>query len=134
MTEVMRTGHPYRQVAACHSLADFGPAAVTAVPELIKMINESAENKGTFADGSSAAAALGKIAPGTPMANAAVCTLTEALQAQSEYTREAAATALPRFGAEATASTPWLRAMDNDPNPFVRRAASKALSTLAAEH
>ena len=88
LTEVERTGHPYRRESAARALGKFGPAAVGAVPALISVIRENAATKAIFGDGSSAAIALGKIAPGTPLAEEAVSCLTEALQARSEYTRE----------------------------------------------
>jgi hypothetical protein len=132
LTEVVRTGHPYRRAAAADALGAFGPAAVGAVPALINLIGENAATKADFADGASAATTLGRIAPGTPLADEAVSALTEVLQAESEYTRQQAATALPRFGPKAIVSIPRLRALVNDPHATVRSAAAKALTALGA--
>jgi HEAT repeat protein len=130
LTEIVRTGHPYRRVAAAQALADFGPAAAGAVPVLIQVVRENVATKGTFGDGAAAATALGLIAPGTPSAGEAVACLTEALGAQSEYTRQEAAGALVRFGPKAGSSISRLRALVNDPDASVRSAATKALSAL----
>jgi HEAT repeat protein len=69
LTEVMRTGHPFQREAAAQALGEFGTAAVGAIPALISVIREYAATKTVFGDGGSAATALGKIAPGTPMAD-----------------------------------------------------------------
>jgi HEAT repeat protein len=132
LTEVVRTGHSYRRAAAAHALAEFGTAAVGAVPALISLIRESAATTAAFDDGAYAATALGRIAVGTPMADAAVTSLTQALQAKSEYTREQAVEALLRFGPKASVSIARLRALVNDPKASVRSAAAMALTALGA--
>ena len=110
LTEVLRAGHPYRRVAAAHALGEFGPAAVAAVPALISVVRENAATKAGFGDGASAAAALGRIAPGTPLADEAVTSLTEALEAKSEHTRDQAIEALMLFGPKAAVAIPRIRA------------------------
>ena len=132
LTEVVRAGHPYRRVAATHALREFGPAAGGAVPALISVIRENAKTKADLTDGADAATTLGWIAVGTPMADAAVNSLTEALQAESEYTRQQAIDAMLRFGPEAAVSIPRLRTLVNDPHASVRSAAAKALTELGA--
>jgi HEAT repeat protein len=132
LTEIVRTGHPYRRVAAAHALGEFDTAAVEAVPALISVIQENAATKAAFADGAYAATALGRIAVGTPMADAAVTSLTEALQAESEYTRQEAINAIVRFEAKAAVAVPRLRALVNDPDIGVRAAAARALTALDA--
>jgi HEAT repeat protein len=130
LTEVVRAGHPYRRVAAANALDQFGPAAVAAAPALIIVLRENAATKAAFGDGASAATALGQIAPGTPVADEAVASLIDALQAESAYTREQAINALLRFGPKATVSIPRLRALLNDPHASVSSAAAKALAAL----
>jgi HEAT repeat protein len=132
LTEIVRTGHPYRQIAAAHALGEFGTAAVGAVPALISLIRENAATKAAFADGANAATALGWIAVGTPMADAAVTSLTEALQAESEYTRQQAINVIVRFGPKSTVTISRIRALVKDPHAAVRSAAAKALIALGA--
>jgi HEAT repeat protein len=132
LTEVVRTGYPLRRVAAADALSDFGRDAVGAVPALIEVVRENAATKSAFGDGASAARTLGWIAVGTPMADEAVSCLTEALRAESQYTREEALDALVRFGPKAAASIPRIRALTDDPYASVRSAAAKALIALVA--
>jgi HEAT repeat protein len=132
LTELVRTGHPFRRSAAAVVLGEFGPAAVGAVPALINEVRENVPTKAAFADGAWAATALGAIAPGTPMADVALSTMIGSLQAESEYTRKGAATALTRFGPKAAVAVPRLRALVNDPDIGVRAAAARALTALDA--
>ncbi len=129
---VVRTGHPYRRVAAAHALSGFGPAAAAVIPDLIAVVRQNAATKADFADGAEAATALGKVAPGTPLADEAVTSLTEALQAKSEYTRRQAIDALLCFGSKAAVAIPRLRVLVDDPNGEVRSAAAKAIVALGA--
>jgi HEAT repeat protein len=130
LTAVVQAGHPYRKVAAVNALSDFGPAAVGAVPSLINDVRKNAATKADFADGADAATALGRIAPGTAVADEAVSCLNEALQAESEFTRQQATNALLRFGPKAAVAIPRLRTLVNDPHASVRAAAAKALTEL----
>jgi HEAT repeat protein len=132
LTEVVRTGHPYRRAAAADALGAFGPAAVGAVPALIDELKKIVTTPAALADGHWAATALGKIAPGTPVADEAVSSLTEALGAASEYTRRQAINALLCFGPKAAVSVPRIRALINDPHAAVRSVAAMALTELEA--
>jgi HEAT repeat protein len=68
------------QIAAADALADFGPAAESAVPDLIQVLKESSGDRGVDRQViSSAARALGWIAPGTSSNEEAMRALTEAL-------------------------------------------------------
>ena len=131
LTEILRVGHPYRRAAAARVLGEFGPAAVAAVPALISVVRENAGTKAGLGDGGLAAAALGRIAPGTPHADEAVTALTEALEAKSEHTRDQAIEALMLFGPKAAVAIPRIRALVNDPIEWVRSDAAKALAKLA---
>jgi HEAT repeat protein len=67
------------QIAAADALADFGPAAESAVPDLIQVLKESSGDGGAARQVmSSAARALVRIAPGTPSSEEAMRALTEA--------------------------------------------------------
>ena len=54
------------------------------------------------------------------LADEAVTSLTEALDAKSEYTRDQAIEALLLFGPKAAVAIPRIRALVNDPNEWVR--------------
>jgi HEAT repeat protein len=58
LTDVVRSGHPYRRDAATIALCDFGPTAVAAVPALIAVLKQNARTKAAFDDGADAAIAL----------------------------------------------------------------------------
>jgi HEAT repeat protein len=133
LTAVVRFGHPYRRVAATHALSEFGPAAGAAIPALIEVIEHNMTTKAYFADGADAATALGKIAPGTPLANEAIAAIVKALQAKSEFTRRQAASALLPFGQKARIAIPRLRLLANDPDAEVRSAAAQAIDGLEAK-
>ena len=132
LTEVLQTGHPARRNSAANFLGQFGPAAIAAVPVLVKVLSDNAATKPGLWDGADAATALGEIAPGTPVADKAVAALTAALGAESEYTRAQAIKALTKFGPQAMSSIPRLRALVNDPHAAVRSAAARALDSLGS--
>jgi hypothetical protein len=68
------------QIAAADALADFGPAAESAVPDLIQVLKESTgEGVGARQVMATAARALVWIAPRTPSSEEAMRALTEAL-------------------------------------------------------
>jgi HEAT repeat protein len=129
LTEVVRTGHTDRRGAAAYALGEFGPKAVEAVPALIDFIQDKVATK--FGDGS-AVTALAKIASDTPLADEAVSCLSEALQAESEFTRQKAIDALVRFGPKAAVCIPRIRALANDRFFIIRSAATRALTVLEA--
>jgi HEAT repeat protein len=68
------------RIVAADALADFGPAAASAIPDLIQVLKESSGDRGVDRQLlSSAARALVRIAPGTPSNDKAMRVLTEAL-------------------------------------------------------
>jgi HEAT repeat protein len=97
LAEVVASGPSGRRPVAASALEQFGAEAGPAVPALVKMLRDTAPPDARSDYGSSAARALGKIAPGTPSAALAVPALTEALKSKSAETREAATNALERF-------------------------------------
>jgi len=133
LTKVVRTAHPDRRAAAANALGEFGPAAIEAVPALIDFVKQNVAIKAGFG-GASAAFALGKIAANTQLADDAISSLTEALEGESEHMRQQAIEALLRFGPKATVAIPRLRKLVDDPHPWVRSAAEKALIQLGADN
>jgi HEAT repeat protein len=76
---VVRSPHTAGRDRAAECLGDFGPAAEPAVPTLIDGLREAVAGKGVSPSfGWSAARALGRIAPKTKSADAALAALTEA--------------------------------------------------------
>jgi HEAT repeat protein len=128
LAEVVRSGHPSRRVAAATGLSDMGPLPSAAVPDLITLLRESlAPQYGTEMSWS-AMNALVRTAAGSASAAEAVAALTDALSAESYNARMEAASALGRFGPAAASAVPRLRALKNDPYPWM---ASRAADTLA---
>jgi HEAT repeat protein len=128
LTEVARSGHRFRRAWAAYALGQFGPAAASAVPVLIHMLDEDppnmwVENKG------SAAWALGQIAPETPSSGGAVTALAAALELDGDV-RLAAIKALSRFGPRAAVAIPKIRALTASLDSSVRKAATSTLAAL----
>jgi HEAT repeat protein len=133
LTDVVQNGHPRRRVVAAHALGRFGPAAVPAVPTLIDIIKKDAVTEPGTEDGASAATALGWIAPDTPLADAVVAVLTEALRSDASSSRQSAIEALTRFGPKAAPAISRLRELRSYPDPSIRSAAANALTALGAD-
>ncbi len=105
----MRTGRPDIQWNAADALADFGPAAESAVPDLILTIQEAARKK-QYQVTWRAAVALGRIAPSTKSAGEAIAALQWLLRirpAEANF-QIAAANALADFGPAAESAVPDL--------------------------
>jgi len=134
LTVLVESGHHQRGAAAAAALAEFGPAAVSAVPPLIKLLKEIAATTEPTRDGLPVASALGRIAPGTASAKEAVKALAETLRASSDPTRESAIKALAQFGPkDAAGAIPVLRALQQgEQDSEVRSALKATLKSLGA--
>jgi HEAT repeat protein len=132
LTEVMRSGPSDRWGWASDALGAFGPAAEPAVPALVQALKQTLAVKDQLAYyGPHLPGALGRIAPGTKSADAAVAALSEALDSRSEVTpllRLEAIGALPAFGAKASVAVPRLRAWESDSR--LGKAATAALEAI----
>lgn len=129
--EVARSGPVIRRGWAAYALGEFGPAAEETAPVLIQLIKETTPDQENENE-ASAAVALGKIAPDTPSADQAVAALLPVLRSKVRISQESAIKALSRFGPRAAAAIPRLRALKDDRDTRVRKAAAKAL--LAVEN
>jgi HEAT repeat protein len=130
LTEFLRRGHPTRRDFAADALGQFSRGAAPAIPALIDGLRECQPVDASFNEGSSIAAALGKIAPGASLADEAIVALTAALEARSRGTRLEAIRALVRFGPAAARAVPHLRKFENDPDHELRAAAAAAVQSL----
>jgi HEAT repeat protein len=129
LIEVMRSGATSRGGWAAVALSEFGPAAAEAMPLLMKIIKEdNPENK--FERVSSAAIALGKIAPDLPTGDQAVAALRAALDTKDSMCRECAINALVNFGPRAAAAIPRIQELKKDRDGSVRNAAAKAVVAI----
>jgi HEAT repeat protein len=125
LTEVVRSGSYFPPEFAAQALADFGPAAEPALPELVKFARRTMATHGSA--GPRAIKALGRIAPGTKSADDVVTVLLEALRSDITAVRRAAIGALPQFGNAAARAIPALRALLGDADASIRSAAAAAL-------
>ena len=98
LVELLRCRHSEVRNIAADALGEFGPAAASAIPDLIRIVKETPETDTARAP-ASAAVALGRIAPGTASSEEVVAVLTGALQSRSHSTRYAVARALGSLGA-----------------------------------
>ena len=135
LAEVVRSDHVSRRGSAARALAEFGPAAESAVPVLVRALRDDLARRDgdPYFYGSAAAWALGRIAPRTKSADEALAALIEALDSRSEVqlaTRIAAIEALPAFGATDARVTPLLRAWQKNPDLHLKRAADQAVTVL----
>jgi HEAT repeat protein len=125
LTEVVRSGSHVPPEFAAQALADFGPVAEPALPELVKFARKTMTTHGTA--GPRAIKALGRIAPGTKSADDVVTVLLEALRSDITDVRRATIEALPEFGNAAARAIPAFRALLDDPDASIRSAAAAAL-------
>ena len=123
--------------AAAAGLEQFGDEARAAIPALIAVVRDPTPFRRLDPEtdrrlpADQAIRALGRIAPDTPSAEAAVAALIEALGSQSHSMRSEAAFALSQFGGKAAGAISRLQAMSReDPNQDVRSAATDALAKI----
>jgi hypothetical protein len=100
-----------RQALAVRALIKLGPAAHSAVPALIDTMRDGQTRTEAYVGRQYVPEALGRIAPGTRSAAAAVLALTEALDADESDLRLGALQALSRFGPAAKSAIPRLEAL-----------------------
>ena len=134
LADVVRSGARQRAASAAKALGEFGTSAAETVPDLIEMLkaDDPSQTSTPTHAGEAAAAALARIAAGTDGAStqAALAALETALSAQSRHTRAAAIRALQKFGPKAADALPQIKALMDDPDSRVRKAASEAIETL----
>jgi len=129
----LETEPPDNREAAVKALTEYGRASASTIPVLTKFLKEAAPTKDRANEAERIARSLGRIAPGSAAAGAAVTSLTEALQSESPLTRVAAIKAIEQFGPQNAASAiPKVKALENDPDSKVREAAKSAVKSLAA--
>jgi HEAT repeat protein len=126
---LLQSGDSETRRAAGDALGTFGPAAESVIPDLIRILKDSADTDIAGA-ANSAAWALSRIAPGTKSSDGAVTALTDVLQSTSPSMRSAAALALRPFGAGASRAIPHLRTLSNDREASVRANAQNTLERL----
>jgi HEAT repeat protein len=132
LRKALRTGPASRRQAAEYGLALMGPAGWPAVPELIANMKEVDGPSEFPGYGRRAPYALGRVAPGSPNAGAALEALTAALGSRDIDTRRNAVTALAEFGAVAQAVLPRIKALEADPDRAVSSAARAANKRISA--
>jgi HEAT repeat protein len=135
LIEVVRSRQPSRRTSALfRALGEFGSLAAAVIPDLIKAIDKTTPTDDSpFFVGSSAATALGQIAPGTPLADEVIAVLTTALHSKSSTMRLAATNALRPFGPKAKSATPQLRVLLADPEYSIKKAAATALTAVESD-
>jgi HEAT repeat protein len=129
LMEVVRGGPESRRGWAAAALGEFRSSAVEAVPVLIKLMSDAAIDN-TFQRTSSAASALGKIAPGSPLADQALAVLLTGLDSKISSVQLSAVQALGLFGAKAAAAIPKISALQDDRDMHFRNAAVQALALI----
>jgi HEAT repeat protein len=130
LIETLRSKYWWRPGAVARALMPMGSVAAKAVPALAAALSQSVAVPQDRGNESWIARALGEIAPSAAPSPEAIKSLTEALGSTHVGTRAYSAQSLGRFGRAATASVPRLRALLNDPSPFVRRSAQTALGAI----
>jgi HEAT repeat protein len=121
-----------RRVAAVAALSRLGPRASAAAPALIaalkQVIATGAEVDGVPGEGDLTARAIASVAPDSEFSGEAVAALIAALDAAP--LRYVAMESLRRFGPEARAAVPHLRALQRDSDQTLSEAASAALRAI----
>jgi HEAT repeat protein len=116
------TGPPAGRAAAALGLSRQGPAAVSAVPELVAALTDP-----DAAVRQNAALALGSVGPD---AAEVLPGLTAALGDAEWAVRRQAAVTLGKLGRPAAPAEPALKKLARDPNAQVRKAAADALKQI----
>jgi HEAT repeat protein len=119
-----------RITSAMDGLGCIGPAANAAVPNLIAAYDKTLDRH--YMAQAAIPSALGRIAPRSPAAPAAIAALIRALDSDNVSVRIGAVDALGRFGKDGAAAIPKLRSLENDPSQ-VGDAAKKCLAALEAQ-
>ena len=119
-----------RQGGAAYGLAQIGEKAAAAAPNLVAAYRKWFDSKGRSEVGRSMTAALGRIAPKTPLEPDAVKLLAETLELKDQTLVENAAKALAKFGKEAAPAIPKLRALKEKGQSEASEAASAALDAI----
>jgi HEAT repeat protein len=122
----------WRQVHAVEALGGFDASALPAVPALIAALKQAIETPGESVLGERAATALGKIAPETDQAPAAMAALLGAARPENDRIGVRAVLALGQFGPAALPAVPRLDALRDGPEPSLREAATDALEAIHA--
>ncbi len=108
LSGLVRTAPPDKKSVAIIALDGFGPAAESAVPDLIHVLPDGTDADAKRPDPFTVADALSRIAPGTKSAGEAIAALLGLLRAVSPRLRWAAAHALGAFGPAAESAVPDL--------------------------
>jgi HEAT repeat protein len=129
LIETASTGPISRRGSACDALGEFGPAAVDAVPTLIKLVKDAAPHARSEYE-SSAALALGKIAADTTYADRAVAALVPVLGSDNAHLRACAIKSLGVLGPRSGGAISKLCLLKDDRDAEVRDAAARALAAI----
>jgi hypothetical protein len=116
--------------SAAEGLGNIGPRAAVALPSLIAAYDEVLRSKRHVIDQIAIPEALGRIAPKSASAPAAIAILIRALDSQDWSVRVGAVLSLRNFGADAAGAVPRLRALKQDPAREIRDAATVALTAI----
>ena len=131
LSEILRSGPRLRRGPAAWALGQFGPDAASAIPSLIRMVQEPGPTgKNGFDSVQHAALALGLIAPDTPTADEAIVALVPVLNSNSADSRTAALKSLRRFGPKAAIAVAKIRELREDQDREVRDLATSALAEI----
>lgn len=136
LVRMLKRKGPATRGAGAEGLAQIGPPADDAIPDLIATLKDAVDARGGSGAGYGAAAAraLGRIAPAPatsdPAVQNAVAALTGALKADSTAIRASAAEALGNFGPMAAPAIRALRGLSKDRITPVRDAAAAALKKI----
>ena len=115
LTANLHSGVHLRSDLAADYLARYGPAARTAIPDLIAVFRERlSKNERLY----SIARALSWLAPGTEHADESISLMIEAIRSKNTNIRDEAAWQIGRFGPQAKAAIPLLKSLAEERRPF----------------
>jgi HEAT repeat protein len=108
LTANLHSGVHLRSDLAADYLGRYGPAARTAIPELIRVFRRRLnKNENLY----SIAGALSRLAPGTEYADESISLMIEALKSKNPNIRAGAGWQIGRFGPQAKAAIPLLKTL-----------------------
>jgi HEAT repeat protein len=130
LARTLYSDHAWRRNAAVQGLSMVGKEAASAVPDAVAFLAGAYSESGTLGADLQTVRLLGKAAPGSELFGHVMTLLVKLLDSKEGPTRYEAAAALGELGPAASDAVPRLRALLNDPDPFVSQEARRALELI----
>jgi HEAT repeat protein len=132
LARIVSAGPRQRRASAANALGEFAAKAAPAIPDLVKMLEvaDSDDALSAASEREAGVKALARVAADSPSSEAVVSVLRHSLRSDSKKPRASVVTALGQLGPKAAVAAPEIEALKNNPDPNVRKAATRALEDV----